>query len=231
MSGAQARILVVDDEPYIVDLLDSALRMADFEVCSADSGAAALAAAALRAPDVVILDVMLPDIDGFTVARRLRDLGSTAPVLFLTARDAVEDRLAGLAAGGDDYVSKPFSLAEVVVRLQAILRRTRAAAPAEPGCLLFEDLRLDVDAHTVERGGQPIWLSAKEFALLHYLVLNAGKVVSKRQILHRLWDEADGGPGRLVENFISRLRAKIDVHGAPLIHTVRGVGYTLRSSS
>ncbi|WP_328601788.1 response regulator transcription factor [Nocardia terrae] len=225
-----ATVLVVDDEPYIVDLLCSALRMSGFEVSGADSGRAALEAATRRPPDVIVLDVMLPDLDGFTVARRLRAQGSEIPVLFLTARDAVEDRIAGLSAGGDDYVSKPFSLEEVVLRLHAILRRTKASDEDTPNRLRFADLDLDADTHLVHRAGEQIWLSATEFKLLHYLMLNAGKVVSKRQILDRVWQAEEGRADRVVETFVSQLRRKIDTGHAPLIHTVRGVGYTIRES-
>ncbi|GAB0105116.1 response regulator transcription factor [Nocardia sp. JMUB6875] len=225
-----ATVLVVDDEPFILDLLCSALRMSGFDVVSADNGRAALDAATRRPPDVMVLDVMLPDLDGFTVAKRLRAQGSEVPVLFLTARDTVEDRIAGLSAGGDDYVSKPFSLEEVVLRLQAILRRTRPADEDTPNRLRFADLELDVDTHQVHRAGEQIWLSATEFKLLHYLMLNAGKVVSKRQILDRVWQAEEGRADRVVETFVSQLRRKVDTGPKPLIHTVRGVGYTLRES-
>ncbi|APA98486.1 response regulator transcription factor [Nocardia seriolae] len=226
-----ASVLVVDDEPYILDLLCSALRLSGFDVAAADSGRAALEAATRRPPDVMILDVILPDLDGFTVAKRLREQGSEVPVLFLTARDAVEDRIAGLRAGGDDYVSKPFSLEEVVLRLHAILRRTNKPDADElPNRLRFADLELDAATHQVHRAGEQIWLSATEFKLLHYLMLNAGKVVSKRQILDRVWQAEDGRADRVVETFVSQLRRKVDTDHAPLIHTVRGVGYTLRES-
>lgn len=226
-----ATVLVVDDEPYILDLLCSALRLSGFEVYSADTGRGALEAANRRPPDVMVLDVMLPDLDGFTVARRLRAAGSEVPVLFLTARDAVEDRIAGLSAGGDDYVSKPFSLEEVVLRLHAILRRTRPGDDEGPDRLRFADLELDAGTHLVFRDGEQIWLSATEFKLLHYLMLNAGKVVSKRQILDRVWQAEEGRADRVVETFVSQLRRKIDSGHQPLIHTVRGVGYTLRESA
>lgn len=226
-----ATVLVVDDEPNILDLLCSALRLSGFDVTGADSGRAALEAATRRPPDVIVLDVMLPDLDGFTVARRLRAQGSEVPVLFLTARDAVEDRIAGLSAGGDDYVSKPFSLEEVVLRLQAILRRTKPAEDDGPQRLRFADLELDAATHTVYRSGAQIWLSATEFKLLHYLMVNAGKVVSKRQILDRVWQAEEGRADRVVETFVSQLRRKVDTGRAPLIHTVRGVGYTLRESA
>ncbi|WP_069160401.1 response regulator transcription factor [Nocardia altamirensis] len=223
-----ATVLVVDDETNILDLLSAALRMTGFRVHAVTTGRAALAAAASHPPDIVVLDVMLPDLDGYTVARRLREAGNHVPVLFLTSRDAVEDRIAGLVAGGDDYVSKPFSLEEVVLRLRAILRRT---APDEPDDRVFTyaDLRLDVDAHTATRAGEEISLSATEFNLLHYLMANAEKVVSKQQIIDRVWT-GHAGDGRVVETFISQLRRKIDTRNPPLIHTIRGVGYTLRQS-
>ncbi|WP_460718841.1 response regulator transcription factor [Nocardia heshunensis] len=225
-----ATVLVVDDEPNILDLLCSALRLSGFDVTGAGSGRAALEAATRRPPDVIVLDVMLPDLDGYTVARRLRAQGSEVPVLFLTARDAVEDRIEGLSAGGDDYVSKPFSLEEVVLRLHAILRRTKPGEDDAPARLRFADLELDPGTHTVYRAGAQIWLSATEFKLLHYLMLNAGKVVSKRQILDRVWQAEEGRADRVVETFVSQLRRKVDTGHAPLIHTVRGVGYTLRES-
>ncbi|GAA4544496.1 response regulator transcription factor [Amycolatopsis samaneae] len=225
-----ATVLVVDDEPNILELLSAALRLSGFEVHSADTGTEALAIAARAAPDIVVLDVMLPDYDGFTVATMLRSAGNQVPVLFLTARDAVEDRIAGLVAGGDDYVSKPFSLDEVVLRLRAILRRTRSGEGAEEpaGRLRYADLELDEDAHEVHRGGRPVRLSPTEFNLLRYLLLNAEKVVSKGQILDRVWDAEFDRDSRIVESYISYLRRKIDARDPPLIHTIRGVGYTLR---
>lgn len=222
-----ASVLVVDDEPNILDLLSAALRMSGFDVHTAASGLEALAAAVQRPPDIVVLDVMLPDLDGYAVARRLRESGNQVPVLFLTSRDAVEDRIAGLAAGGDDYVSKPFSLEEVVLRLRAILRRTQGAE-SDDRVLRYADLELDVDAHTAHRAGEEICLSATEFSLLQYLVVNAEKVVSKQQIIDRVWSAATGRDARVVETFISQLRRKVDARNPPLIHTIRGVGYTIR---
>lgn len=233
-SPAKSTVLVVDDEPSILGLLSSVLRMSGFEVHTADSGTTALAQAAATHPDIVVLDVMLPDIDGFTVAKRLRESGGDVPVLFLTARDGVQDRIAGLVAGGDDYVVKPFSLEEVVLRLRAILRRTTPAlrdGEQDDGRLRFADLALDPDTFQVTRGGDRIWLSATEFKLLRYLMLNAGKVVSKRQIVDQVWNAADGRGERVVETFISQLRRKIDDREPALIHTIRGLGYTLRESS
>ncbi|MFQ6397530.1 response regulator transcription factor [Nocardia sp. KC 131] len=223
-----ATVLVVDDEPNILDLLSAALRMSGFEVHAARSGLVALSLAAAHPPDIVVLDVMLPDLDGYAVARRLRESGNQVPVLFLTSRDAVEDRIAGLVAGGDDYVSKPFSLEEIVLRLRAILRRTKGDEAGDDSVLGYADLELDVDAHTATRAGEEIWLSATEFSLLRYLLLNAEKVVSKQQIVDRVWSAEAGRDGRVVETFISQLRRKIDARNPPLIHTIRGVGYTLR---
>ncbi|WP_433762435.1 response regulator transcription factor [Nocardia sp. CA-135398] len=223
-----ATVLVVDDEPNIVDLLSAALRMSGFDVHTAASGYAALAEAAAHRPDIVVLDVMLPDLDGYAVARRLREVDSQVPVLFLTSRDAVEDRIAGLAAGGDDYVTKPFSIEEVLLRLRAILRRTLGPESGDDRVLRYADLELDVDAHTAYRAGDEIWLSATEFSLLRYLVVNAEKVVSKQQIIDRVWSTETGRDGRVVETFISQLRRKVDARNPPLIHTIRGVGYTLR---
>ncbi|MFF4874732.1 response regulator transcription factor [Micromonospora sp. NPDC000668] len=229
--STSARLLVVDDEPNISTLLAATLRLVAYDVRVAGSGRAALAAVEEFAPDLVILDVMLPDLDGFEVARRLRAAGRPVPVLFLTARDTVEDRVAGLVAGADDYVAKPFSLEEVVLRIRAILRRTRSELPPTPDTRLlrYADLELDDDAHEVRRGGRPVDLSPTEFRLLRYLLLNAGRVVSKAQILDRVWNYDFGGDGRIVESYVYYLRRKVDRSGPPLIHTVRGVGYTLRT--
>ncbi|GAA1736040.1 response regulator transcription factor [Luedemannella helvata] len=226
-----AKILVVDDEPNICALLSATLRLTDFDVRVANAGREALIAAEEFEPDLVVLDVMLPDFDGFEVAHRLRAAGRRVPVLFLTARDAVEDRISGLTVGGDDYVTKPFSLEEVVLRIRAILRRSRSEPDADaddPGVLRYADLELDEDAHEVRRGGQLIDLSPTEFNLLRYLMTNAGRVVSKAQILDRVWSYDFGGDGRIVESYVYYLRRKIDKFEPPLIHTVRGVGYALR---
>jgi two-component system OmpR family response regulator len=223
------RVLVVDDEPSIAALLSATLRLIDFEVRTAADGAGALRAAVEFEPDLVVLDVMLPDFDGFEVARRLRGADQKIPVLFLTARDAVEDRISGLTVGGDDYVTKPFSLEEVVLRIRAILRRCQGGtAPVESPVLRYADLELDDDAHEVRRSGRRIELSPTEFKLLRYLLTNAGRVVSKAQILDRVWSYDFGGEGRIVESYVYYLRRKIDSSGPPLIHTVRGVGYALR---
>jgi two-component system, OmpR family, response regulator len=223
-------VLVVDDEPNILALLRESLRLSGFVVHAAASGAQALATVAHVVPDIVVLDVMLPDCDGFTLARKLRATHEQLPVLFLTARDGVEDRIAGLTVGGDDYVTKPFSLEELVLRLRAILRRTQPAhnGEADNTTISYADLELDEEAHEVRRAGQLVQLSPTEFNLLRYLMTNAGKVVSKTQILERVWNYDFGGDGRIVESYISYLRRKIDQRNPPLIHTIRGVGYTLR---
>ncbi|GAA2583560.1 response regulator transcription factor [Winogradskya consettensis] len=223
------RVLVVDDEPNISALLSATLRLVAFDVRVAESGHGALVAVEDFDPDLVVLDVMLPDLDGFEVARRLRAAGRATPVLFLTARDTVEDRVAGLTAGADDYVAKPFSLEEVVLRIRAILRRSQPElAPEETGVLRYADLEMDEDAHEVRRAGRLIDLSPTEFNLLKYLMINSGRVVSKAQILDRVWKYDFGGDGRIVESYVYYLRRKIDKTGQPLIHTVRGVGYALR---
>jgi two-component system OmpR family response regulator len=230
MVDRQTKVLVVDDEPSISALLSATLRLIDFQVRTAADGAEAMRAAGEFEPDLVVLDVMLPDVDGFEVARRLRASGRPVPVLFLTARDAVEDRISGLTAGGDDYVTKPFSLEEVVLRIRAILRRCQAdPGPAGGAVLRYADLELDEDAHEVRRAGKLVELSPTEFKLLRYLLANAGRVVSKAQILDRVWSYDFGGEGRIVESYVYYLRRKIDNLGPPLIHTVRGVGYALRT--
>jgi two-component system, OmpR family, response regulator len=221
------RVLVVDDEENIGALLSATLRLTGFEVEVARDAAEALRAAARFEPDLVILDVMLPDMDGFEVAKRLR-AARDLPVLFLTARDAVRDRVTGLTVGGDDYVTKPFDLEEVVLRIQAILRRAKTPAPPEDRVLRYADLELDETVHEVRRAGQPIELSPTEFKLLRYLMLNAGKVVSKSQILDRVWNYDFGGNGRVVESYVYYLRKKIDQVEPALIQTVRGFGYALR---
>ena len=222
-------MLVVDDEPNICALLSATLRLTGFDVKIANGGRDALIAAEEYQPDLVVLDVMLPDLDGFQVAQRLRSSGVPVPVLFLTARDSVEDRISGLTVGGDDYVTKPFSLEEVVLRIRAILRRGRVdPGLTDDGVLRYADLELDEDAHEVRRAGHPVDLSPTEFNLLRYLLTNAGRVVSKAQILDRVWSYDFGGDGRIVESYVYYLRRKIDRWDPPLIHTVRGVGYALR---
>jgi two-component system OmpR family response regulator len=229
VADRQTKVLVVDDEPNISALLAATLRLIGFDVRTAAAGSEALIAAAEFEPDLVVLDVMLPDLDGFEVAQRLRGGGRPVPVLFLTARDSVEDRISGLTVGGDDYVTKPFSLEEVVLRIRAILRRCHIEpSTTDDGVLRYADLELNEDAHEVRRGGRLIELSPTEFKLLRYLLANAGRVVSKAQILDRVWSYDFGGEGRIVESYVYYLRRKIDKSAPPLIHTVRGVGYALR---
>jgi len=224
----KARVLVVDDEENITFLLESAMRHFGFEVAVARTGFEAVREVERFAPDVVLLDVMLPDLDGFEIVRRLRADGHRVPVLFLTARDAVEDKVRGLTLGGDDYVTKPFSLEEVVARVQVILRR-QGVGPASSK-LVLSDLEMDDDAHMVRRAGQVITLSPTEYNLLRYLLLNTGRVLSKAQILDHVWQYDFGGQATVVETYISYLRRKIDTLGPPLIQTVRGVGYSARLS-
>jgi two-component system OmpR family response regulator len=255
---AGTRILVVDDEPNICELLAATLRLTGYEVRLAYSGAEALRVAAEYDPDLAMLDVMLPDLGGFQVAQRLRAEGRPVPVLFMTARDVPADRTAGLTVGGDDYVNKPFSLEDIVLRVGAMLRRSRPAGNANGtagnpvagtaaagdraagnaaggnaaggngAVLRYADLELDDDAHEVRRAGRPIELSPTEFNLLRYLLTNAGRVVSKAQILDRVWSYDFGGDSRIVESYVYYLRRKLDRAGPTLIHTVRGVGYALR---
>jgi two-component system OmpR family response regulator len=220
------RILVVDDEPYITDLLSTGLEFEGFAVDVAATGSEAMQKVRATRPDLVLLDVMLPDIEGIDVCRRWRDEGELVPVLFLTARDATEDKLVGLALG-DDYVTKPFSLSEVVARIRAVLRRTRDE-PDEDRPLRFSDLVMDVESREVWRQGVPIELTATEFNLLRYLLENARRVVSKFEILDQVWGYGFGGDPNIVETYISYLRKKVDEFDPPLIHTVRGVGYSLR---
>lgn len=222
-----ARVLVVDDEDNITFLLDAALRHFGFEVAVARSGREALREVERFAPDIVLLDVMLPDLDGFEVLRRMRLDGVKTPVLFLTARDAIEDKVRGLTLGGDDYVTKPFSLEEVIARIQAMLRRQGMVQASAK--LAFADLEMDDDAHVVRRAGQVIDLSPTEYKLLRFLLLNAGRVLTRNQILDHVWEYDFGGQATVVETYISYLRKKIDRLGPPLIHTVRGVGYVLRA--
>lgn len=219
------RILVVDDEPYITDLLSAALRFEGFAVDVASTGAEALQMVKTERPDLVMLDVMLPDLEGIEVCRRLRESGDHVPVVFLTARDATEDKVSGLALG-DDYVTKPFSLDELVARVRAVLRRTgHEGGGAE---LSFADLVMNVDTHEVWRQGHPIELTATEFNVLQYLLENVRRVVSKAEILDHVWDYGFTGDANIVETYISYLRKKIDEYEPPLIHTVRRVGYSLR---
>jgi two-component system, OmpR family, response regulator len=226
---APQRILVVDDEPNILDLVATVLRYEGFDVRVAVNGQQALTAAGGFEPDLVILDVMLPDLDGFEVHRRLSTGGSSTPVLFLTARDATEDKVRGLTMGADDYVTKPFSLEELVARVRAILRRTKGRPDGEAGArLVFADLEMDEDAHEVRRAGRSVELTATEFNVLRFLMLNPRRVLSKSQILDHVWHYDFRGDGNVVETYISYLRRKVDVTEPRLIHTVRGVGYVLR---
>lgn len=224
----RARILVVDDEPSITDLLGTALRYMGFEVTTAATGFAALEAATTFAPDLVVLDVMLPDLDGFEVCRRLRADRDFVPVLFLSARDAEDDRVTGFVRGGDDYVTKPFSLEELTLRIRALLRRTRPDVARET-CLRYRDLELDEERHQVWRDRTEIHLSPTEFRLLRYLLLNAERVLSKQQILDHVWQYDFDGDVNVVETYISYLRKKVDAGRTPLLKTVRGFGYTVRS--
>src|SRR5437762_4923293 len=219
------RILVVDDEPSIVDAVGTALRYEGFDVAEAANGRDALAAATRSEPDLIVLDWMLPDLDGLEVGRRLRERGFKSAILFLTAKDAVENKVEALRAGGDDYVTKPFSLAEVVARVQSILRRTSGDLPGD--VLHFSDLVLDESRHEVFRGETRIELTATEFSLLRYFLLNPRRVLSKGQILQNVWHYDFGGSSNVVETYVSYLRKKLDAHGTPLIKTVRQAGYML----
>jgi len=226
---AEASLLVVEDEPNIRELLATSLRFAGFEVSVANDGRSEIISASERNPDLVVLDVMLPDMDGFEVTRRLRESGRQLPIVFVTARDSVDDKIKGLTVGGDDYVTKPFSLEEVVARIRAVLRRTRGEADEDRQVIAFEDLELDEDSHEVRRAGRVIETSPTEFKLLRYLMLNPNRVLSKAQILDHVWDYDFRGESGIVESYISYLRRKIDTEGLPpLIHTKRGVGYVLR---
>jgi two-component system OmpR family response regulator len=226
-ASASARLLVVDDEPTIRELLSGSLRLAGFEVTTAASGAEAVRAAASRRPDLVLLDVMMPDGDGFEALRRIRSGGADVPVIFLTARDEEPDRVTGFAVGADDYVTKPFSLNELLGRIRAVLRRSR---PGDPGSrLCVADLELDEDVHEVKRAGAVVDLTPTEYRLLRFLMLNAGRVVSKDQILDHVWEGDPARDGNVVEPCVSYLRRKVDQgQQLRLIHTVRGFGYVLR---
>ncbi|HUD17678.1 MAG TPA: response regulator transcription factor [Acidimicrobiales bacterium] len=226
MHGATS-ILVVDDEPYIIDVVTAALRFEGFTSDEASTGVEALSKARLGGYDLIVLDVMLPDIQGFEVCRRLRGDDIGTPILFLTARDATADKLTGLAAG-DDYVTKPFSIDELVARIRAVLRRTAVDDSLDEVRLGLADLVVDVGTHEVWRGEHPVDLTATEFNLLLYLLRNAKKVLSKAQILDAVWEDGFDGDSNIVEIYISYLRKKIDRYDPPLIHTVRRVGYCLR---
>ncbi len=226
--GSPVRVLVVDDEQNLTELLSMALRYEGWDVKSAGSGIEAVRRAREFEPDAVVLDMMLPDFDGMEVLRRMRGNHPNVPVLFLTAKDAVEDRVAGLTAGGDDYVTKPFSLEEVVARVRALMRRTTIVADDSSSLLAVGDLTMDEDSHEVTRGGDEIHLTATEFELLRYLMRNPKRVLSKAQILDRVWNYDFGGQANVVELYISYLRKKIDAGRSPMIHTMRGVGYVLK---
>ena len=226
--GTPLHVLAVDDEPSLTELLDMALRYEGWEVSTAASGSAAVQAARDARPDAIVLDMMLPDFDGLEVMRRIRATQPDIPVIFLTAKDAVADRIAGLTAGGDDYVTKPFSLEELIARLRAVLRRSGATATRAESLLVVGDLVMDEDAREVTRAGEQIQLTATEFELLRFLMRNPRRVLSKAQILDRVWNYDFGGQENVVELYISYLRKKIDAGRAPMIHTMRRVGYVLK---
>lgn len=228
--SARHTVLVVEDDPSIRTLLTSALNAAGYSVASAANGRDAVGEVGRRRPDLIVLDVMLPDTDGFAVTRELRSCGDYTPVLFLTARTDIEDRIIGLSSGGDDYVTKPFHIQEILLRIRAILRRTGGAPrpPAEQPPLRYADLSVDRERHTVHRAGAPVQLSPTEFRLLVCLVSQPEKVLEKQDILLAVWQYGFAGDTRIVDTYIKNLRRKIDRAGRPLIHTVRGVGYCLR---
>jgi two-component system OmpR family response regulator len=229
--GSPLRVLVVDDEANIAELISMALRYEGFDVRAAHTGTKAVSAAKEFRPDAVVLDIMLPDFDGLEVLRRMRATEPDVPVVFLTARDAVEDRVAGLTAGGDDYVTKPFSLEELVARLRGLLRRSGARQAVASSLLVVGDLELDEDSHEVFRSGEEITLTATEFELLRFLMRNPRRVLSKAQILDRVWNYDFGGQANVVELYISYLRKKVDAGRTPMIHTMRGAGYVLKPAT
>lgn len=229
--GTALRVLTVDDEPSLTELLGMALRYEGWQVATASSGLSAVQAAREHRPDVIVLDMMLPDFDGLEVMRRIRADQPDVPVIFLTAKDAVDDRVRGLTAGGDDYVTKPFSLEELVARLRGLLRRSGATTSRPGSQLVVGDLTLDEDSHEVTRAGEPVQLTATEFELLRYLMRNPRRVLSKAQILDRVWDYDFGGQANVVELYISYLRKKIDAGRDPMIHTLRGAGYVLKPAA
>jgi two-component system, OmpR family, response regulator len=226
--GNPINVLVVDDEAVLAEMVSMALRYEGWNIATAGDGAAALESARSQRPDVVVLDVMLPDMSGLDVLRKLREESPQLPVLLLTAKDAVEDRIAGLTAGGDDYVTKPFSLEEVVLRLRALLRRTGVTTEDSGAQLIVGDLVLNEDSHEVTRAGEPISLTSTEFELLRFMMRNSKRVLSKAQILDRVWSYDFGGRSNIVELYISYLRKKIDNGREPMIHTLRGAGYVLK---
>ncbi|CAN5679354.1 two-component system response regulator TcrX [soil metagenome] len=226
--GGPINVLVVDDETVLAEMVSMALRYEGWNITTAADGTSAVAAARKDRPDVVVLDVMLPDMSGLEVLRRLREQNPHLPVLLLTAKDALEDRIAGLTAGGDDYVTKPFSIEEVVLRLRALLRRTGVTTEDSGNQIVVGDLVLDEDSHEVTRGGDPIALTSTEFELLRFMMRNSKRVLSKAQILDRVWSYDFGGRSNIVELYISYLRKKIDSGREPMIHTLRGAGYVLK---
>ncbi|HEV7942318.1 MAG TPA: response regulator transcription factor [Solirubrobacteraceae bacterium] len=225
--GALHRILVVDDEPNIVELISMALGFNGFTVESAADGREAIAKAASFKPHLMILDVMMPDMDGFEVAKRLGAQRAGIPIIFLSARDSTRDKVRGLSGGGDDYMTKPFSLQELIARVQTVLRRTGQAG-VQSSQLVFGDLELDEEAREVRRGGVPIELTPTEYRLLHYLMVNPRRVMTRAELLDHVWEYDFGGDGRVLETYVSYLRKKLDAHGPPMIRTVRGVGYGLQ---
>jgi two-component system OmpR family response regulator len=229
--GKPIRALVVDDEPVLAEMVSMTLRYEGWAVATAGDGASAIKLARENPPDVVVLDIMLPDMSGLQVLERLRDTQPGLPLLLLTAKDSVEDRIAGLSAGGDDYVTKPFSLEELVLRLRALLRRTGVTVGNDSSKIVVGDLMLDEDSHEVTRDGDPINLTATEFEVLRFMMRNARHVVSKTQILDRVWDYDFGGRSNIVELYVSYLRKKIDSGREPMIHTLRGSGYILKPGS
>ncbi|OBF55719.1 DNA-binding response regulator [Mycobacterium sp. 852002-50816_SCH5313054-b] len=226
--GNPINVLVVDDEAVLAEMVSMALRYEGWSISTAGDGSSAIASARAQRPDVVVLDVMLPDMSGLDVLHKLREENPQLPVLLLTAKDAVEDRIAGLTAGGDDYVTKPFSIEEVVLRLRALLRRTGVTTVDSGAQLVVGDLVLDEDSHEVTRAGEPISLTSTEFELLRFMMRNSKRVLSKAQILDRVWSYDFGGRSNIVELYISYLRKKIDNGREPMIHTLRGAGYVLK---
>ena len=224
----RGELLVVDDEPFLRDAVAASLRFLGFEVTTADTGTSALRLARDKPFDLVVMDVMLPDTDGFEVVSRLRREGSRIPVIFLTARDTQDDKVTGLTLGGDDYLTKPFGLEELAARIRTVLRRTRPAATPRGPVLRFADIELDQDTYEVRRGGHPIDLSPTEFRLLRYLMLNPGRVLTRAQLLAHVWDYDFGGSGTVVTTYVAYLRRKLAALGPDVIHTQRGVGYSLR---
>jgi two-component system OmpR family response regulator len=227
-ASSEARLLVVDDEPNIVELLSVSLRYVGFEVATATDGVEAMAQARHSPPDLLVLDVMMPGMDGFDMVRKLRGEGLQMPVLFLTARDATADRVTGLTIGGDDYVTKPFSLEEVIARIRAILRRAGSGVAMASARLSFADIELNDDTHEVRKAGELVELSPTEFKLLRYFMRNPGRVLSKTQILEHVWNYDFNGDTGVIESYVSYLRRKLDTTEPRLLHTVRGVGYVLR---